>query len=110
MSRPQATVRRVGRRPTANPKSEIRNRISSRPGTLVPLRDKSRYTVVVNAESQSGINLAYTIAGAAAYPGTGGSQDRDSEQIQPTPRIGNGGSIVVGKGGTLVAKDPSGSE
>ena len=25
MSRPQATVRRVGRRPTANPKSEIRN-------------------------------------------------------------------------------------
>jgi len=27
MSRPQATLRRVGRRPTANPKSEIRNAI-----------------------------------------------------------------------------------
>ncbi len=30
MSRPQATVRRVGRRPTANPKSEIRNLVRGR--------------------------------------------------------------------------------
>ena len=82
----------------------------SHPGTFVPLRENNRYTVVVNAESQSGIDLAYSNAGAAAHPGTGGSQDRVSEQIQPTPGIGNGGSIVAGTGGTSVSKDPSGSE
>jgi len=93
-----------------NPKSEIRNRNSSHPGTLVPLRDKSRYTVAVNVESHSGINLAYSFAGAAAHPGTGGSQVRVSEQIQAPPRIGNGGSIVVGKDGTFIVNGPSGSE
>ena len=48
--------------------------------------------------------------GAAAHPWSGGSGERVSEQIQLPPRIENGGSIVVGKGGTLIAKGFPGSE